>query len=138
MKHLKKFENTSTDLKPNPKWDDYVTNLFNQYMKMIHLTKFNGWDHDINIIEFFDSLQNEIDDSESIDVWKVYTHIGKNHHFIGLVKAYGELHAFIKMSIEFRDPEILIDSEAYVPEEEEIEYEINRLKDEIEKWQKVY
>jgi hypothetical protein len=136
MKHLKKFENTSSELKPNPKWDSYVTDLFNQYMKMI---KDDGYgDQDIDIIEFFDSLQDEIDDSESIDVWEVYTRYGKSNHFLGLVKAYGELHAFTKMSIEFRDPEIIINSEAFIPEEEEIESHINRLKGEMEKWTKIY
>lgn len=136
MKHLKKFENTSNELKPNPKWDSYVSDLFNQYMKMI---KDDGYgDQDIDIIEFFDLLQDEIDDSESIDVWEVYTRYGKSNHFLGLVKAYGELHAFTKMSIEFRDPEIIINSEAFIPEEEEIESHINRLKGEMEKWTKIY
>ena len=136
MKHLKKFENTSNELKPNPKWDSYVSDLFNQYMKMI---KDDGYgDQDIDIIEFFDLLQDEIDDSESIDVWEVYTRYGKSNDFLGLVKAYGELHAFTKMSIEFRDPEIIINSEAFIPEEEEIESHINRLKGEMDKWTKIY
>ena len=125
MKHLKKFESTSSELKPNPKWDKYVTDLFNQYMRLISEDGYG--EQDIDIIEFFDSLQDEIDDSESIDVWEVYTSYGKTKHFLGLVKAYGELHAYTKMSIEFRDPEIIMNSEAFVSEEEEIESHINRL-----------
>jgi len=136
MKHLKKFESTSSELKPNPKWDKYVTDLFNQYMRLISEDGYG--EQDIDIIEFFDSLQDEIDDSESIDVWEVYTSYGKTKHFLGLVKAYGELHAYTKMSIEFRDPEIIMNSEAFVPEEEEIESHINRLKEEMEKWTKIY
>jgi hypothetical protein len=42
------------------------------------------------------------------------------------------------MSIEFRDPEIIMNSKAFVPEEEEIESHINRLKKEMEKWTKIY
>jgi hypothetical protein len=43
------------------------------------------------------------------------------------------------MSIEFRDPEIIMNnSQAFVPEEEEIESHINRLKEEMEKWTKIY
>jgi len=136
MKHLKKFESASDDLKPNPKWDKYVTDLFNQYIKIIDEDGYG--EQDIDIIEFFDSLQNEIDDSESIDVWEVYTSYGKTKHFLGLVKAYGELHAFTKMSLEFRDPEIIMNSEGFVPEDEEIESHINRLKEEMEKWTKIY
>jgi hypothetical protein len=70
MKHLKKFE-SSSELKPNPKWDKYVTDLFSQYIKIIDEDGYG--EQDIDIIEFFDSLQDEIDDSESIDVWEVYT-----------------------------------------------------------------
>ena len=66
MKHLKKFENVSSELKANPKWDSYVTDLFNQYMKVIAENEYG--EQDIDIIEFFDSLQDEIDDSESISV----------------------------------------------------------------------
>jgi hypothetical protein len=136
MKHLKKFE-SSSELKPNPKWDKYVTDLFSQYIKIIDEDGYG--EQDIDIIEFFDSLQDEIDDSESIDVWEVYTSYGKAKHFLGLVKAYGELHAYTKMSIEFRDPEIIMNnSQAFVPEEEEIESHINRLKEEMEKWTKIY
>jgi hypothetical protein len=139
MKHLKKFENISIGLKPNPKWDNYVTDLFNQYIKIVGDDDLiDEYEQDIDIIIFFNNLQDEIDDSESIDVWEVYTNYGGASHFFGLVKAYGELHAFTKMAIEFRDPEIIIKSEAFIPEEEEIENNINRLKGELEKWTKIY
>ena len=137
MKHLKKFENLSSELKPNPKWDKYVTDLFNQYIKVIDDEEY---DQEASFIsEFFDSLQDEIDDSESIDVWEVHTRYGKTINFLGLVKAYGELHALAKMSIEFRDPDIIVNnSDVFIPEEEEIESHINRLKGELEKWTKIY
>ena len=140
MKHLKKFENISSELKANPKWDSYVTDLFNQYMKL--------WDEDSGlesdeVLSFFNSLQDEIDDSVEIEIWAVDRYYGKRPNktksFMGLVKAYGSQHACIKLALEFDYPEIIDDnSEAWMPEDEDIQSHIDRAKEELEKWTKIY
>jgi hypothetical protein len=141
MKHLKKFESLDTDkLKPNPKWDEYVLGLFNQYIKLYDEECYLDEDE---VIDFFNSLQDEIDDSVEIEVWAVDRYFGqknnRTHHFLGLAKAYGSQHACIKLALEFEHPDIIDnDSEAWMPEEQDIEIHINRAKEELEKWTKVY
>jgi len=140
MKHLKKFENVSSELRANPKWDKYVTDLFIQYIKL--------WDEHCSMVEsevinFFDSLQDEIDDSVEIEIWAVDRYYGsknnRTHHFLGLAKAYGAQHACIKMALEFKDADIIDDNtEAWMPEDEDIQSHIDRAKEELEKWTKIY
>lgn len=146
MKHLKKFENMNGEeitkhfhdlLVPNPKWDDYITDVFNQYVEI--------YDERCTVIEdkvikFFDSLQEEIDDSEKIEIWAVTRYYGSNDsEFIGLAKAYGAQHACIKLALEFEYPDIIDDdSEAWIPEEKDFQNHIDIAKKEIEKWTKIY
>jgi len=142
MKHLKKFESTSSELKPYPTWDKYVKELFHKYMTLFN---YNGGDtsYEDDIMLFFDELQDEIDDSDEIDTWVMEI----KDYFVGLAKAYGLKHAMIKLALETEDVDLIFESEdlLYVPEEKDIEDNISRLenkieslKGEIEKWKKVY
>lgn len=121
MKYLKLFEN-------NNKWDKYVLELYNNYMKLED-------DDDVyeksKIDEFFDSVQDEIDDSEDIDIWLVKEY---NGNICNVVKAYGNLHAVLKSSIELQDSYLIFDNsiEVYLAEDGEIERNIKYLESNIE------
>lgn len=122
MKYLKLFENN------NNKWDKYVLELYNNYMKLED-------DDDVyeksKIDEFFDSVQDEIDDSEDIDIWLVKEY---NGNICNVVKAYGNLHAVLKSSIELQDSYLIFDNsiEVYLAEDGEIERNIKYLESNIE------
>lgn len=97
-----------------------------------------------DIINFFNDLQEEIDDSEEIETWVVDVTWGKGTthpttHMIGLAKAYGACHACLKLALELKDPDLIgPDTQAYIVEEDTIRGHIDRAKEEIRKWETIY
>jgi hypothetical protein len=146
MKYLKTFERIEeVDLVANPKWDDYTTDLFNQYCKIY--TEDGSMLFPKEVIDIFNEAQDEIEESDSIDIYKI-EHVGSkkggryydDHNiFYGLAKAYGPIHACIKLAIAHGDCDILLlINDAYIIEDDEIESKIKALEEEIKEWKTIY
>jgi len=146
MKYLKTFERIQeVDLVANPKWDEYVTELFNQYVKIYDEDDSGLYPYEVILV--FDDLQEEIEESQEIEVWVVEHKIGKEFHFGGLAKSYGPIHARIKVAIATNWADWITEesTETYMPEDDEIEDRIRQLEnkieniqDEIKQWKTIY
>lgn len=123
----------------NNNWDKYIQDQYNLFIQECEPEKSHM--DDINLI--FNQLQDEVDDSESIDVYEVisdYEYVMPNvsgEGFLGLVKAMSPLDAIIKMSIIKKDTYTAIafldeESRAEVIDEEVIDGRIESLKKELE------
>jgi hypothetical protein len=146
MKYLKTFERVQeVDLVANPNWDEYVTKLFNEYVQIYSEDECELYPHDV--IKFFDELDSEIEESDSIDVYKV-EEISSKHNissiFWGLAKAYGPNHACLKMALVHKYPDliraigIMRKFEAWIIEDDEIESKIKELEEKIKEWKTIY
>lgn len=153
MKHLKRYNEkvdydkiqSKRSMISNPEWDQFVKDLFEKFLTIYD--EDDGWDSGLEpsrVMHFFEDLNTEFEESQDIDVWAVewnpYEKNPNEDNLIGLSKAYGPLHAQLKLAIEFKNQEI-IDSvviECFVPEDEDIEENINKAKKLVEKWTKIY
>jgi hypothetical protein len=146
MKYIKTFERIrEVDLVASPKWHEYVIGLFNEYLKI-----YDEEDSDLypaEVVEVFDDLDDEIDESQEIEVWVVEHKIGKGFHFGGLAKAYGPIHARVKVAIATNWADCITEesTETYMPEDGDIENKIDQLNDKIEnikavieQWKTIY
>ena len=138
MRYLKTFERVQeVDLVENSRWDSYVKELFNEYFKIYNQSDECPYESDV--IDFFNELDDEIGDSDSIEIYKVQRRHSQGLIFYGLAKAYGPNHACVKVSIGIGDAVVIHESvEAYVIEEEEIQSKIKELEEEIKEWKKIY
>jgi hypothetical protein len=137
MKYLKTFERVQeVDLVANPNWNEYVTKLFNEYVQIYSEDECELYPYDV--IKFFDELDSEIEESDSIDIYKVEEH-NISSILWGLAKAYGPNHACLKMALVHKYPDLILGNfEAWVTEEEEIESKIKELEEEIKEWKTIY
>lgn len=151
MKYLKRI-NENSNPTPDPNWDEYVVRLFNEFLP-IYLYEYEDdlairEGGDLDLFEFFHELNEEVEDSDSINVWAVQqftpnsTHYNKPPEFEGLANAYGEKNAIIKVAIATKQPDLIFgDCECWVPDDEEIEdnksyirNQIEDLENKIKKW----
>ena len=140
MKYLKKFESVPYDNLINPKLDDYVKDLFKQYLEIYDEDECVDCDlTQSDIIKFFDELNDEIEDSQSIEIYKVDQYLAPQTYFYGLSKAYGPLHACIKVALALKDSTLISDKvDADIIMEEQIQSKIRDLEEEIREWKTIY
>ena len=147
MKYLKRI-NENSNPTPDPNWDEYVVRLFNEFLP-IYLYEYEDdlairEGGDLDLFEFFHELNEEVEDSDSINVWVVECKLSRNlpSEFEGLANAYGEKNAIIKVAIATKQPDLIFgDCECWVPDDEDIEdnksyirNQIEDLENKIKKW----
>jgi hypothetical protein len=146
MKYLKRI-NENSNPTPDPNWDEYVVRLFNEFLP-IYLYEFGNdlgvrEGGDLDLFEFFHELNEEVEDSDSINVWVVECKLAPNlpSEFEGLANAYGEKNAIIKVAIATKQPDLIFGGECWVPDDEDIEdnksyirNQIVDLENKIKKW----
>lgn len=147
MRYLKRL-NENSGPTPDPNWDEYVVRLFNEFLP-IYLYEYEDdlrvrEGADLDLFEFFNELNEEVEDSDSINIWVVECSWSRNqpYQFEGLANAYGEKNAIIKVAIATKQPGLIFSQcECWVPDDEDIEdrkshlqNKIESIKDEIKKW----
>lgn len=143
MSRILKYDKYNYGIKEsaNPKWDKYVTDLYNQYIK-----ECQPYEEDIDeedIVDIFNELQEEIDSSEEINIYELFILIHgqdlyKNtKRVVGLIKALGELDAIIRFSIKDKEPDIF-NLQADIIEEDEINSKIENLESRIKLYKNIF
>lgn len=138
MRYLKRLNEKKSTPTPDPNWDEYVVRLFNEFLP-VYLYEYDDdlairEGGDLDLFEFFHELNEEVEDSDSINVWAVQCKWSRNlpSEFEGLANAYGEKNAIIKVAISTKQPDLIFgDCECWVPEDEEIEDSKSYIRDQI-------
>lgn len=151
MRYLKRINEKKSTPTPDPNWDEYVVRLFNEFLP-IYLYEYDDdlamrEGGDLDLFEFFNELNEEVEDSGSIDVWVVKSKFSRNQpfQFEGLANAYGEKNAIIKVSIATKQPDLIFNQcDCWVTDDVEIEgvksslqNKIESIKNEIKKWETI-